>query len=155
MFKNALYMMIASFLIQYYAMPVIMTNKTENITNSVSKIYMSFIMAAMMGLLEVLLPMDMGPKSVHHHSVAAQGFFVFVLSIVLGTFIYLYRKQIGVNDNAYLSEMIEHHSMAILTSSAIIKKTKNPKVKKLAKEILAKQKEEIKTMRSLRERTSS
>jgi hypothetical protein len=150
MFKNALYMMIASFLIQYYAMPVIMTNKRENITNSVSKIYMSVIMAAMMGLLEVLLPMDMGPKSAHHNSVASQGLFILVLSLVLGAFIYLYRKQIGVNDAAYLSEMIEHHSMAILTSSEIVKKTKNPKVKKIAKQILAKQKEEIKEMRSLR-----
>jgi uncharacterized protein (DUF305 family) len=46
--------------------------------------------------------------------------------------------------------MIEHHSMAILTSSEIVKKTKNPKVKKIAKQILAKQKEEIKEMRSLR-----
>jgi hypothetical protein len=97
----------------------------------------------------------MGPKALHHHGLMTQGLFILVLSIVLGTFIYLYRKQVGVNDNAYLSEMIEHHSMAVLTSSEIIKKTKNPKVKKLAKEILAKQKEEIKIMRSLRERASS
>lgn len=155
MFKNALYMMIASFLIQYYAMPVIMTNKRENINNSVGKLYMSVIMAAMMGLLEVLLPMDMGHKSAHHHGLMTQGIFILVLSIILGTFIYLYRKQVGVNDTNYLSEMIEHHSMAVLTSGEIIKKTKNPKVKKLAKEILAKQKEEIKIMRSLRGRASS
>jgi hypothetical protein len=144
-------MMIASFLIQYYAMPVIMTNKTENITNSVGKVYMSVIMAAMMGLLEVLLPMDMGPKSAHHvaSGAASFGLFVLGLSTILGAFIYLYKKQIGVNDVNYLSEMIEHHSMAVLTSGEIIKKTKNPKVKKLAKQILAKQKEEIKIMRSL------
>lgn len=150
MFKNAIYMMIASFLIQYYATPVIMTNKTENITTSVGKVYMSVIMAAMMGLLEVLLPMDMGPKAAHHVASGAQkGLFILGLSILLGAFIYLYRKQIGVNDANYLSEMIEHHSMAVLTSGEIIKKTKNPKVKKLAKQILAKQKEEIKIMRSL------
>ena len=151
MFKNAIYMMIASFLIQYYAMPVIMTNKTENITNSVGKVYMSVIMAAMMGLLEVFLPMDMGPKSAHHVASNAAGFglFVLVLSTILGAFIYLYKKQIGVNDANYLTEMIEHHSMAILTSSEIVKKTKNPRVKRLAKQILAKQKEEIKIMRSL------
>jgi uncharacterized protein (DUF305 family) len=150
MFKNAIYMMIASFLIQYYAMPVIMTNKTDNITNNVGKLYMSVIMAAMMGLLEVLLPMDMSTKSMNHGaSAASQGLFVLGLTTLLGAFVYLYKKQIGVNDANYLSEMIEHHSMAILTSGEIVKKTKNPKVKKLAKQILTKQKEEIKIMRSM------
>ncbi len=143
--------MIASFLVQYYAMPVIMTNKKDNITNSVGKLYMSIIMAAMMGLLEVLLPMDMGVKTMNHGAGAAasQGLFVLGLTALLGTFVYLYKKQIGVNDANYLSEMIEHHSMAILTSGEIVKKTKNSKVKRLAKQILAKQKDEIKIMRSL------
>ena len=46
-----------------------------------------------------------------------------ILASLLGLFIYLYRKQVAVNDKQYLEEMIEHHSMALLTSQEILKKT--------------------------------
>ena len=99
-------------------------------------------MALMMGLLEVFMPMGHNGN----HSMYLTAITLFVL---LAIFVYMYRNQKGVNDSNYISEMIEHHSMAILTSDKIIKKTKNPVVKKLARQICKKQKEEIALMRKI------
>lgn len=145
MYKNVIYMIIASFIIQYWVMPVIMTDSIKNITNSTGKIYLSVIMALTMGLLEVFMPMEHKSHSHSHSNIMT----ILILSILLGAFIYLYRNQKGIDDKNYLSEMIEHHSMAVLTSSKIIKKTKNPKVKKIARRIEETQKEEISEMRKM------
>ena len=48
-------MMIVSFFIQYIIMSWIMTNDIENIQHSLSKIYISTIMAIIMGILEVFM----------------------------------------------------------------------------------------------------
>ena len=57
--------------------------------------------------------------------------------------------QLGINDKEYLKEMIEHHSMALLTSEEIETKSSNYKVKKLAKNIINNQTNEIEYMRKL------
>ena len=64
-------------------------------------------------------------------------------------FIYLYRKQIAIKDKQYLEGMIEHHSMALLTSKEILKKTDDYNIAKLAKNIIEAQENEIKIMRDL------
>jgi Ca2+/Na+ antiporter len=69
--------------------------------------------------------------------------------IVLVTFIYLYRKQVAINDKQYLEEMIEHHSMALLTSEKILEKTDSYNVAKIAKNIIQRQNDEIVFMKSL------
>jgi uncharacterized protein (DUF305 family) len=45
--------------------------------------------------------------------------------------------------------MIEHHSMALLTSEEILKKTDNYNVAKIAKNIIQTQQDEIRVMREL------
>lgn len=72
-----------------------------------------------------------------------------ILIASLGLFVYLYRKQIAIKDKQYLEGMIEHHSMGILTSEEILKKTDNYDVAKLAKNIIQTQKDEIVTMKTL------
>ena len=51
--------------------------------------------------------------------------------------------------------MIEHHSMALLTSQEILKKTDDYDVSKLAKNIIQTQEDEIKIMRRLLEKKRS
>ena len=68
---------------------------------------------------------------------------------MLSIFIYLYRNQIYIEDKDYLGEMIEHHSMALLTSDEILQKTKSERVKKLAENILSTQEKEIEYMKQL------
>jgi uncharacterized protein (DUF305 family) len=67
----------------------------------------------------------------------------------LALFIYLYRKQVAINDKQYLEGMIEHHSMALLTSEEILKKTDNYNIAKLAKNIIQTQQDEIRIMMDL------
>ena len=49
----------------------------------------------------------------------------------------------------YLEEMIEHHSMALLTSEEILQKTESERVKRLAENIIITQEKEIEYMKQL------
>lgn len=134
-------MFIGSLLIQYYLMSPIMVSRRINITNNISKFYISVIMAIFMVFLEVLM-------HDHQYNVFSAKYYLFLTS-VLALFIYLYRYQIGVNDKQYLEEMIEHHSMGIFTSEEILKKTDSYEITKLAKNIIQTQQDEIEFMRGL------
>ena len=61
----------------------------------------------------------------------------------------LYRNQVAIYDKEYLKGMIEHHSMALLTSEEILKKTDNYDIAKLAKNIIQTQQDEIREMEGL------
>jgi hypothetical protein len=135
------FMMISSFIIQILVMSYIMTNSPANITFSTGKFYMSVIMALIMGLLEVSM------YDIHMHTISLN--YYAGLFFMLCVFIYLYRNQIYIEDKDYLEEMIEHHSMAILTSDEILQKTKSERVKKLAETILTTQEKEIEYMKQL------
>jgi hypothetical protein len=134
-------MFIASFIIQYFAMPPIMISSNKYFTNSIGKMYLSVIMGLFMVLVEV------GMHD-HQYSVVSTYTYLWVI-ILLATTIYLYRKQIGVNDKQYLAGMIEHHSMALLTSEEILNKTDDYNIAKLAKNIIQTQTDEIREMEDL------
>jgi len=134
-------MMIGSVIIQMFVMSSIMTNTYKNITMSLGKFYISVIMALLMGLLEVIMHDNhMRVISIYYYL-----FFGFLLVI----FVYLYRNQAYIEDKDYLNEMIEHHSMAILTSEEILQKTNSERVKKLAENIITTQEKEINYMKEL------
>ena len=140
--KYSLYtMLVGSFIIQFIVMSCIMTNSYKNITFSVGKFYMSVIMALLMGLLEVFM------FDIHMRTISL--YYYLILFFILSIFIYLYRNQIYIEDKDYLQEMIEHHSMAVLTSEEILQKTQSERIKKLAETILTTQEKEIEYMRQL------
>jgi len=118
-----------------------MSNYVSNITFSVGKFYMSVIMAMLMGLVEV------GMYD-YHMSLFSLPYYL-SLFIGLSVFIYLYKTQKYIYDEDYLKEMIEHHSMALLTSEEILQKTDSERVKKLADGIINTQKAEINYMKQL------
>ena len=140
-FLSVVWMMVISFIIEYNIMSYITVENLNNITNSLGKIYMSVIMAIMMGLAEVFM-IDIMNKSIHI-------LYYYILLLLLGIFYLLYSMQIGINDDEYLKEMIEHHEMAIKTSIEIEEKTSNYKVKKFAKNIINGQRDEIEYMKKL------
>jgi hypothetical protein len=86
-------MFIASFIIQYFAMPPIMISSNRYFTNSVGKLYLSVIMGLFMVLVEVAM-------HDHQYSVVSTYTYLWVI-VLLATTIYLYRKQIAVNDKQY------------------------------------------------------
>jgi len=135
------FMVIGSFVIQYFAMSLLMTSKLQDIRNSLSKFYISAIMGLLMGILEVFM---------HNLSMMKISMKYYIpLIILLIIFIVGYRVQFYILDKDYLREMIEHHSMAIFTSNEILNKTHNYEVTKLAKNIIETQNEEIKKMNDL------
>jgi hypothetical protein len=134
-------MFIGSFIIQYLLMSSIMTNNVSNITNSLGKAYL----ATIMGLFMVLIEIAMG--DIHYGGFNTMYYAIFGGLLIL--FIYLYKVQYAIKDRQYLEEMIEHHSMALLTSQEILKKTNSYNVSKLAKNIIQTQTDEILEMRNL------
>ena len=118
-----------------------MTNSIQNITLSMGKFYMSVVMAVLMGLTEVLM------FDIHMKTISVVYYLTLIFVLVM--FIYLYRNQVYIDDKEYLHEMIEHHSMALLTSEEILQKTNSERVKKLATNIISTQEKEIEYMRQL------
>jgi uncharacterized protein (DUF305 family) len=140
-------MFVFSFLIQYFAMPPLMVNSLNDITNNIGKAYLAVIMALSMVLVEVGM-----------HDMQYGNFSTTKYAFILGfgaLFVYLYRNQVAINDKEYLKGMIEHHSMAILTSEEILKKTDNYNIAKLAKNIIQKQKDELLEMKGLLEKSGN
>jgi len=134
-------MFVGSFIIQYYLMSPIMVSNRIYITNNIGKAYIATIMGLFMVLLEVMM-------HDHQYHVFSMNFYI-ILAAILALFVYLYRKQVAINDTQYLEGMIEHHSMALLTSEQVLKKTDNYDVAKLAKNIIQQQEDEIREMREL------
>ena len=134
-------MFIGSFIIQYFLMPPIMVSNRIYITNNIGKAYLATIMGLFMILLEVMM-------HDHQYHVFSTNFYI-VLGMLLALFVYLYRKQVAINDKQYLEGMIEHHSMGIFTSEEVLKKTDNYEVTRLAKNIIQQQEDEIREMREL------
>jgi hypothetical protein len=139
--ETIIVMFITGFLIQYFFMSTVVTDKFTNIRHSYGKVYLSVIMAVAMIVIEVMM-------HDHQYGVFSARSYL-AISIVLGIFIYLYRNQVAVNDKQYLEEMIEHHSMALLTSEKILEKTNNYNVAKIAKNIIQRQNDEIVFMQGL------
>lgn len=73
------------------------------------------------------------------------GLFVLFLVVSLLTALILH-KQCSVTDSQWLKRMISHHSTALTTSHQIRNKTKNPRVSRLATDIITTQEREIKEM---------
>ena len=88
---------------------------------------------------------------VHYLSMGHFNMLVFSVGIILSisVSILLLRQQLLVDDNQWLRRMIPHHSTALTTAHKIYNKTNNPKIKKLAKEIIDTQEKEIQLMKSL------
>jgi len=140
-YHSLLFMFITSFIIQYYVMSFIMTNKSEYFTNSYGKVYIAIIMSLLMLLSEVYM---------HDSTYNVFNYKLYILFISISlVFVYLYRTQAFIYDKQYLEEMIEHHSMALLTSNKILEKTNSYDVAKLAKNIIQTQTDEISTMNNI------
>jgi uncharacterized protein (DUF305 family) len=69
--------------------------------------------------------------------------------------VYLYKNQVYIDEQQYLNEMIEHHSMALLTSRKLLEKANSGKEKvrseviNLANNIVVAQEAEINQMKNM------
>ena len=122
----------------------ILIYEINNLYLSLTLIYGGLLMASnMIWAHEIVHYLHMGRFNI------VLFFFGIILSFIVS--ILLLRKQAFINDAQWLKRMISHHSTALTTSNKIYNKTNNPKIKKLAKEIINTQQKEIKIMESMLE----
>jgi hypothetical protein len=140
-YQTLVVMFIAGFIIQYFLMSAVMTNQLFEITNSLGKVYIAAFMSLCMLIVEIMM-------HDHQYGVVSTKSYCVLAGLILFV-VYLYRKQIAIDDKMYVRGMIEHHSMALLTSKQVLEKTDNYNVAKLAKNIIQKQEDEIVAMRDI------
>ena len=134
-------MFIGSFIFMYWIMSMIMVPKIIYVKNSLGNLYLTLGMSFFMVFIEVVMH-DM------HYGSMSYPYLIFFGSLTVLS-LYMYRKRVYIDDKEYLKEMIEHHSMALLTSEDILKKTNDYHVTKLAKNIIQTQQDEIREMESI------
>lgn len=144
MIHSLVIMVVGSFLVQYFMMSFVMVNKVSQITNNLGKLYISLMMGLVMGILEVIM------HDVTYNIVSLKLYLILGLSTMIC--IYLYKTQLFIDDIQYLNGMIEHHSMALLTSNKIVDKSNNYDVVSLAKNIIQTQKDEIVKMDEIKQK---
>jgi len=129
-------MFFGSFLIHMYVMPFVMTSRVQHIQLfSLNKFYNAVFMALSMVLLQTF----MEPS--------------FILTVItlfgMHVFYFAIKYQFMVDEENYLRDMIEHHSMALQTSKQLLDKSINPETKQLALTILDTQQKEILQMQKM------
>ena len=137
-----LLMFVSMLIIHLLIMPWFMIDSRDNFRISRNQIYAATFMATCMVVVEAI-----------HNPLPMWGWLV-----VFGLFVFSIsgmKFQVAVEDSDYLEDMIPHHSMAVLTSKAVLKKTRNPEIRHLAQGILQSQTSEIAIMKSLLLRQTS
>jgi len=113
----------------------------DHVFYSETRTYMALYMGAAMAV--IMLSFMLGMYSNRNVNIA-----IFAGSaIVFAASLFLLRSQTTVQDVSYMRAMIPHHSIAILTSERA--EISDPRVRKLADEIIAAQRLEIDEMKAL------
>lgn len=113
----------------------------DHVFFSETRLYMALYMGAVMAI--IMLAFMLGMYSNRKANIA-----IFAGAAVLfATSLYLVRSQDTIDDVAWMKAMIPHHSIAILTSTRA--NISDPRVRKLADDIIEAQKKEIEEMKAL------
>lgn len=133
--------MIATATVVMFGLMYLNTYVWSHVDWSETRAYMALLMGATMAIIMLAFMLSM-------YSSTAINAAIFVGSaIVFGVALWLVRSQVTVEDEAYMRAMIPHHSIAIMTSSRA--NISDPRVRKLADEIIYAQDKEIAEMRYL------
>jgi uncharacterized protein (DUF305 family) len=133
--------MIATSTVVMYILMYLNTYAWEQVFWSETRFWMALVMGATMAVIMLSYMMSMYKSRGINLGIFAGAIAVFALSL------WLVRSQATVDDVDYMRAMIPHHSIAILTSERA--QISDPRVKKLADEIIAAQEKEIAEMRYL------
>ena len=119
------FLVIASFLIQYFLVSVVTTTNPMYITHSLGKFYLALVVAFSVGVVEIMI------HDISYDTRSTNKYFIMLALLILS--IVAYRNQIFVSDEQYLNEMIENRSVELLENEEILKKTHSYGVARLAK----------------------
>lgn len=133
--------MIATSTVAMFAFMYLNTWDADHIFFSQTRTWMALLMGAGMAVIMIGFMWSMYPSLQVNIAILAVGFLVFGLSL------WLVRSQRTVSDLSFMRAMIPHHSIAIMTSDRA--NIRDPRVRKLADDILRTQVREIDEMAKL------
>ena len=133
--------MIVTSTIVMYGLMYLNTYALDHVTFSQTRSWMALLMGAVMAVIMMSFMWSMYKDNLRNAAIVAGSLVVFALSL------WLVRSQETVDDVSYMSAMIPHHSIAILTSTRA--NIQDERVRKLADGIIKAQEEEIKEMKAL------
>lgn len=113
----------------------------EHVFFSETRTYMAILMGATMAVIMLAYMLGMYANKALNIAIFAGAIVVFALSL------WLVRSQVTVSGPSYMQAMIPHHSIAIMTSERA--QIRDPRVRKMADEIIEAQRREIAEMRYL------
>jgi hypothetical protein len=123
---------VVAFMIQYWVLSIVTSARPQN---TVGKFYLSVVAASIMGFLEVMI-YDTYKSVVSLTYYLCFGFLIYV-------FLYMYKKQIGIDDADYLKQMLESHSCEMEMSQTAVDKTANNQVKMVANNVVMRRKRDM------------
>lgn len=139
-YKRFALMIIASTLVMFILM-YLNTYALEHVFYSETRAYMAALMGATMAFVMLAFMWSMYSNGRLNVMIFAGAVIVFALSL------WLVRSQVTVSGASYMRAMIPHHSIAVMTSERA--QIEDPRVRKLADEIIEAQRREIAEMRYL------
>lgn len=133
--------MIATSTVVMYGLTYLNTYALEHVFWSQTRAWMALVMGSCMAVIMLGYMLPMYKSRAINLAILGGSVAVFALAL------WLVRSQATVSDADYMKAMIPHHSIAILTSKRA--RISDPRVRKLADEIIATQEREIAEMRGL------
>jgi hypothetical protein len=133
--------MIAAATIVMYALMYLNTYALDHVWFSQTRVWMALLMGAVMAIIMLGFMLAMYRNYRANIAIVIVGIAVFVGAL------WLVRSQETVFDIAYMKAMIPHHSIAVLTSKRA--HIRDPRVRKLADQIIESQVAEIAEMKQL------
>ncbi|WP_211214992.1 DUF305 domain-containing protein [Novosphingopyxis baekryungensis] len=117
------------------------TYQLDHVMWSETRFWMMFMMGGVMAAVMLAFMWSMYRDKAKNIIILAVAVFVFLLGL------FLMRSQVTIDDSDYMSAMIPHHSIAIMTSERA--GIDDPRVRELADGIIRAQRKEIKEMKWL------
>ena len=133
--------MIAVSTVVMFILMYLNTYALDHIFYSQTRTWMALVMGATMAVIMMLFMLKM------YENKRANAVILVGASMVFAVALWLVRSQQTVGDVAYMKAMIPHHSIAVLTSERA--HIRDPRVRKLADEIIEAQIREIREMKQL------
>jgi hypothetical protein len=134
-------LMIGTATIVMFGLMYLNNYSTDHIFFSETRSYMALVMGATMAVVMLLFMLKMYDNKGVNTAIVLGSIVVFAGAL------WLVRSQRTVDDVSYMRAMIPHHSIAILTSRRA--QIRDPRVRKLADEIIEAQVREIAEMKQL------
>lgn len=133
--------MIATSTVVMFGLMYLNTYALDHVFWSETRAWMALFMGAVMAAVMLGFMWSMYPRA------AINALILAAAALVFATALWLVRSQATVDQVDYMKAMIPHHSIAIMTSRRAA--ISDPRVRKLADEIVAAQEREIAEMKAL------